>query len=846
MASEIHGTAGAARDGAPQGDVHADGADRSPPATPTPDSTLLEVFDRLLLWFSPLAAVSVLLAIPVYGGAARRGWLLWWHLGLLLFATAVSLARKRVPARIRLALYGSAVTLAALAELLVWGLSGGGFVLALLTVLISSVAPSRTVRWCFRLLVGAGLAAAAVVSVFALPIAAPEPMAGGWAWASNLALFAFAGCVVLFWRHAGDSLHRANDELRVVEGHFRSMFEMAGDAVLVLENERIVEFNTQARVAFGFSAEELRGQSVVSLSAQLQPNGRSSAAEAERLLAEAVAAPLRFRWLYCRKDGRTFETEVSLSSSVHGSRRFHLALVRDLSDVRLVERENRLLATALNHAGEAVAITDADGRIVYVNNAFEENTGYRRHEVHGRNPRILKSGRHDEAFYRDLWSTLLAGRTWRGRLHNRRKDGGLFTENTCITPLRDERGRISHFVAVKRDISHELALEDQLVQSRKMEAVGRLAGGIAHDFNNILQVITGNVTLASMDAPAGHPVHGSLGEISRASERAVNLVQQLLAFSRREELRLRPVELGALVAETARMVRRLIGEDIALVIPPAPGPLPVLADPGRIEQVLINLCVNARDAMPDGGRLTVETEVVELDSEYCAEHADARPGRHVVVAVSDEGVGIPKEIQHRIFEPFFSTKEVGRGTGLGLATVYAIVRQHGGFIHLYSEVGLGTTFRFYLPAAESPEAGAGAEAPPELASLQGGGETILLAEDDEQVLDIAQRVLAQAGYRVLAARDGEAALAVHAAHAGRIDLAILDVVMPRCNGRVAHDELRRRDPELPVLFATGYSYHHLQDGLLEATEVIRKPFTPRELLGRVRTAIDGRAATRSG
>ena len=346
--------------------------------------------------------------------------------------------------------------------------------------------------------------------------------------------------------------------------------------------------------------------------------------------------------------------------------------------------------------------------------------------------------------------------------------------------------------------------------------------------------------MAGMDAAPGHPVHGSLEEISRASDRAVNLVQQLLAFSRREELRLRPVEIGALVADTARMLRRLIGEDIALELPPAPGPLPVLADPVRIEQVLLNLCVNARDAMPDGGRITIEMETMDLDEEYCRLHSEARPGRHVVVAVTDDGCGIPKEIQHRIFEPFFSTKEVGRGTGLGLATVYAIVRQHGGFINLYSEVGLGTTFRFYLPAAPIPSAAETPEAAPDLATFHGRGETILIAEDDEQVLKIANRVLAQANYRVLTARHGDEALAVHQAHDGPIALAILDVVMPHRNGRLTHDELRRRDPSLPVLFATGYSYHHLQDGLIEETQVLRKPFTPRELLGRVRAAIDER------
>ena len=624
--------------------------------------------------------------------------------------------------------------------------------------------------------------------------------------------------------------------------HLRSLFAQAAEPFLLIEDGRFIGSNTCAQAMFGHSAADFRQLSFAEVSSEFQANGARSLAEAQRLCVAAAVEPQHFRWVWRRRDGGLFESEVALSSAAHDGRRVLLAVVHKISDVRPVEQENRLLATALNHAGEAVAITDAAGLIVYVNRAFEQITGYTRQEVHGKNPRILKSGRHDEAFYQEMWATISSGRVWRGRFQNRRKDGRIYTENTCITPLRDDRGAISHYVAVKRDISHELELENQLVQSRKMEAVGRLAGGIAHDFNNILQVITGNVAMASMDAPDGHPVHDSLAEISRAGERAVNLVQQLLAFSRREELRLRPVDIGALVVDTARMLHRLIGEDIALDVRPAPGALPVLGDPGRIEQVLLNLCVNARDAMPDGGKLTIDTEIMDLDEEYCRNRPETRPGKYVVVAVSDDGCGIPKEIQHRIFEPFFSTKEVGHGTGLGLATVYAIVRQHGGFINLYSEIGLGTTFRFYLPAAEVAVAPESAPVVADLKALQGHGETILVAEDDEQVLSVADRVLLQAGYRVLVAKHGDEALAVHEAHSGPIHLAILDVVMPHRNGRLTYDELHRRDPSLPVIFATGYSYHHLQDGLIEETQVLRKPYTPHELLERVRAAIDGRSS----
>lgn len=796
------------------------------------------VLDRLVVLLCPLL---LLLSLGEYLGICRISDVSLIALGAMLL---VALLRRRIPALQRVVAYSLCFAATGSAEVFARGLWGEGLLLSFIAVLIASVV---RIAWIRRSVIAVevallgGICVARVCGLFGVM---PERQAfPGASWPSGVSGLVLLGLVCVafsYSRRLRAGLDSKSEQLRLAEEHFRTIFEMAGDAVLLLERGCVIESNTQAAVAFGYNSEEFRNLPLAEFSASKQVNGLSSEEESRRLAELARTSVQHFRWMCRRKDGRVFEAEVSLSSTLHDKRRVFLAIVRDLTDYHMVERENRLLATALNHAGEAVAITDVTGRIVYVNRAFEQITGYSRHEVHGQNPRILKSGRHDPAFYQELWATIASGRPWRGRLQNRRKNGEIYTEDSCITPLRDERGAISHFVAVKRDISHELELENQLVQSRKMEAVGRLAGGIAHDFNNILQVITGNVAMASLDAPAGHPVHASLDEISRAGERAVNLVQQLLAFSRREELRLRPVEIGALVNDTARMLRRLIGEDIALEVRSAPGALPVMADPGRIEQVLLNLCVNARDALPEGGRITIGSELMELDAVYCQNRPDARPGRYVVVAVTDDGCGIPKEIQHRIFEPFFSTKEVGRGTGLGLATVYAIVRQHGGFITLYSEIGLGTTFRFYLPAAEAAVVAAPAPATKDLPALRGNGETILVAEDDEQVLSVATKVLEQAGYRVLTARHGDEALRVHAEHEGPIDLAILDVVMPHRNGRLTYDELHRRDSTLPVIFATGYSYHHLQDGLIEETQVIRKPYTPHELLERVRAILDKR------
>jgi CheY-like chemotaxis protein len=286
-----------------------------------------------------------------------------------------------------------------------------------------------------------------------------------------------------------------------------------------------------------------------------------------------------------------------------------------------------------------------------------------------------------------------------------------------------------------------------------------------------------------------------------------------------------------------KMIRRLIGEDISLSFNEAPETLPINADAGQIEQVLLNLCVNARDAMPEGGRITIETERAELDAGYCELHPEAKPGRYVAISVSDTGCGIAPEIRARVFEPFFTTKEVGRGTGLGLATVYAIVQRHGGCINLYSEVGIGTTFRVYLPLIEATPVSDLDGKSQGLELFRGKGETILVAEDDEQVLSITSRILNLANYRVISARDGEQVLEIYKQKAQEIRMVILDVVMPKLNGRQTYDSLKRSAPDLPIIFATGYSYHHLQDQIIEQEQILRKPFTPRELLSKVQNSL---------
>ena len=343
-------------------------------------------------------------------------------------------------------------------------------------------------------------------------------------------------------------------------------------------------------------------------------------------------------------------------------------------------------------------ITDPEGTILYVNPAFEAVSGYTRAEAVGQNPRILKSGNQDAAFYRRMWEALARGEVWTGRLVNRRKDGVLFEEDATIGPVRDASGQLTSYVAVKRDVTNETRLERQLLQAQKIEAVGRLAGGIAHDFNNLLGVIIGYAELVRRGL-AGPSPGSKVDQIRKATERAAALTRQLLAFSRKQVLQPKILDLNGVLGGAEPMLRRLIGEDIEMktILEPRLGRV---SRPLQIEQIVMNLALNARDAMPEGGDLTLETRNATLDASYVTQHPIVPPGRYVLLSVSDTGTGMDAATQAHAFEPFFTTKATGKGTGLGLATVYGIVKQSEGYIWLYSEVGVGTTFKIYLPRVD--------------------------------------------------------------------------------------------------------------------------------------------------
>jgi two-component system cell cycle sensor histidine kinase/response regulator CckA len=624
-------------------------------------------------------------------------------------------------------------------------------------------------------------------------------------------------------------LEQKNRELAL----FRALVDQFNDAVQVVDPStgRFIDVNERACRDLGYTREEYLDLSVT----DVDPN--SSASTFVDVVEHVHQGLLRTtESIHRRKDGSTFPVEISLQY-VHLERGYIIAVARDISQRKDDMAARLLLSTAIEQADECVIITDPQGNIVYANPTFEALMGYSQAEAVGRNPRFLKSGVQDEAFYRTLWQTITSGKVWRGRLVNRRKDGTLCTMDGTISPVRNADGIITNYVAVRRDVTVIVALEAQFRHAQKMEAVGRLAGGVAHDFNNILSVILSYAEMVGGDLKPDEPARADIEEIRKAALRATDLTRQLLAFSRQQVLEAKVLNLSQSVAGLEKMLRRLLGADVELVMLSPTGLGNVKADPGQVEQILMNLAVNARDAMPQGGKLTIETANVELDDDYARAHANARAGAYVMLAVSDTGTGMDAETQARIFEPFFTTKEKGKGTGLGLATVFGIVAQSNGHILVYSEPGKGTTFKIYFPRTSGAAVVDSSQPPaPEPGR---GSETILLVDDDDQVRAVARAILRRNGYVVLEASSGGEAFLICEQHEAKIHLLLTDVIMPRMSGRQLADRLAKLRPQMKVLFMSGYTDDTvLQHGILESgVAFLQKPLTPTSLTSKVRQVL---------
>jgi len=507
---------------------------------------------------------------------------------------------------------------------------------------------------------------------------------------------------------------------------------------------------------------------------------------------------------------------------------------------QLAQDNLRKLSCAVEQSADIIFITNLEGIIEYVNPAFEALSGYSRDEVVGQTPAILNSGQQPPALYRELWETIRKGGTYRSILVNRKKNGGLYYVDESISPIKDDAGQTTHFVSNGRDLTERLRVEAQLLQAQKMDAVGRLAGGVAHDFNNLLTIITSYSELALDSVVPASATETQLQEILSAAHRAAELTRQLLAFSRQQPQALRVAELNPVIEKIGKTLHRLIGEDIEMIFVPGKNLGRIRLDPVQIEQILMNLASNSRDAMPQGGRLTIETSDVQLDEHY-AEHKKALIplGHYAVLTVTDTGSGIPADHLTHVFEPFYTTKPSGRGTGLGLATVYGIVKQNHGFIWVYSEPAMGTTFRIYLPCVGDQPVSAEIPDTPIEAGPR-GNETLLLVEDEDALRRAAAEFLTLRGYTVLEARDGVDALSVTKSHGSTIHLAVTDVVMPHMSGGQLANELDKLRPETRVLFVSGYAGQTVLDHKVVNVETnfLQKPFTLRQLASKVRTVLD--------
>jgi PAS domain S-box-containing protein len=666
---------------------------------------------------------------------------------------------------------------------------------------------------------------------------------GTWRWIeaalTNLLGDPEVQAVVVNFRDVSDR-KRAEAERDHLIAQLRLQIERMPLAYLLFDSQfRIVDWNPRAEHIFGYRKEEVLG---------MGPPLHKIVPAAQWPHVEVILARIRAGDMGAHaanvnvtKDGRLITCEWYNTPLMDAGGAFLglLSLGQDVTARRESEEALRLHDRAIRAVTQGILITDPtlpDNPIVYASPGFERLTGYSAAEVLGKNSRFLQGRDTDPEAVARIREALREGLPWTAELLNYKKDGTSFWNELSISPVRDPEGRLTHFVGVQTDVSERRHLEEQYLQMQKMEAIGRLAGGVAHDFNNLLTVISGCSELLLQKLTPLDPSRGLIEQIHRAGERSAALTRQLLAFSRRQVVAPKVLDLSEVVADAEKMLRRVIGEDVRLVAVRRPLSGRVRIDPGQMEQVLLNLAVNARDAMPQGGRLTITMSDVEVDEHQARLNPDLRPGPYVLLTVADTGVGMSTEVQARIFEPFFTTKQ-GQGTGLGLSVVHGIVKQAGGHIEVLSEPGAGTTFNVYLPrVAQRSEPGALVAR----THSPRGTETILVVEDDVAVRALSRHVLQGCGYNVLAAATAEEALRIATQHPSPIHLLATDVVLPGLGGRLLAERLLELHPETRVLYVSGYTDDAVvRHGIQQAkVHFLQKPFGPAALASKVREVLD--------
>jgi two-component system cell cycle sensor histidine kinase/response regulator CckA len=623
--------------------------------------------------------------------------------------------------------------------------------------------------------------------------------------------------------------------LAASEARLTSIIASAKDAIIITDSDhRITLFNAAAERMFRYQAQDALGKSLKKLICYDVDSGLGSSG----MVDSSFSNQIRAGSYGVRSDGKTFPLEASVSRVIIEDEKCYTVIVRDITERMARDEQIREQAELLNKANDAIIVCDNRDRITFWNQGAERIYGWNSEEALGQTfPKLLGQAKLSQGVAAEQVFLDCSERS--DELRRVAKDRRELVVESHWTSVHDKTGRTSGKLVIETDVTEKLKLQAQLIQAQRMEGIGVLAGGVAHDFNNLLTVITGYCEALLYRTQPSDPSYNLLREIRKAGDRATSLTRQLLAFSRKQIFQLQVIDLNHLVAETEKMLRRLIGEDVDFQTVYAPGLFSIKADPGQLEQVIINLIVNSRDAMPTGGHLTITTRNVELSQGELTELSENKCGSYVMLSVNDTGCGMDESTMKHIFEPFFTTKEAGKGTGLGLATVYGIVKQSGGHITAQSELGRGSTFTIYLPAVAPPPkpqsysiAGA--------AKLPFGKETVLLAEDEDAVRSLARLVLPSLGYTLLEASDGDHALQQARVHSGPIHLLVTDVVMPGMSGRKLADTLKLTHPDVKVLFISGYTddavvRHGVQD---TKTHFLQKPFTPSLLARIIRDILD--------
>jgi len=635
------------------------------------------------------------------------------------------------------------------------------------------------------------------------------------------------------------------------------LLEAIPDAIVAVNRQGVIlQANSQTEDMFGYPREELIGQRIEILvpdryrEQHLRHRDHFIDQPKTRRMGPGLGLWGR------RRDGSEFPVEISLSPVPTDNGIVVLSAIRDVSDRKqieeqlrrandeLAERKNRQLweyqnrlALIVDSSQDAIIGKDLDGIITHWNKGAENIYGYKAEEIIGKSITMLAPADRQDEIPKILESISNGQRLEHFETVRVTKDGRQLNISISISPIHNAAGVIVGASTIARNITAQKKAEDQLRQSQKMEAVGRLAGGIAHDFNNILGIITMCAELLRGHVTSEELPLELIAHIRDASKRGASLTRQLLAFSRKQPTQSKVLDLNDRLKEVGKLLRPLMGDDVNILLLPRSELAFVQADPGQLDQIVLNLAVNSRDAMPRGGKFVIETATAEFDDEFVRQHPPMKPGRYVMLAVSDNGSGMDAATVSHIFEPFFTTKEIGKGTGLGLATVYGIVQQSGGHIWVYSEPGRGTTFKVYLPCADD-KAGLALETGDQVVIRRGEGTTILLVEDDPVMRRLSRQMLAAQGYSVIEAEDGKSALAQAASNPGRIDLVLTDVVMQGISGPELVLRLMDTHPETRFLYMSGYTGELVVDhGLSEGIALLEKPFTRAALLGAIQAAL---------